>query len=152
MADLFGAWVPQEWIDAVLAAVRRYPQHTFQMLTKSPKRAASIEMPPNAWLGSTITGGLAGERGRLDAVRRYQAPVRFLSCEPLCGPVDVARAEPDWLIIGAATGPGGFQPDEGWVDELERWADERGCPIYHKENLACRASSRRTEFPGTARA
>jgi protein gp37 len=103
-------------------------------------------MPENVWLGTTITGGLADEARRLACVREYQARVRFLSCEPLTGPVDVAPAAPDWIIVGAATGPGGFQPAEAWVCGLEDYADAHGVPVFHKDNLTVRSVKRR-EWP-----
>lgn len=148
MSDLFGAWIPPEQIHAVLEAMRAAPWHTFQCLTKAPWIAEKYAMPDHVWLGATVTGGLANEKVRLDAVRRYQARVRFLSCEPMEGPVDVARAEPDWIIIGAATGKGGYQPDEAWVQPIEAWADAHGVPIFHKDNLTIRRGEhRRMEWP-----
>ena len=147
MADLFGAWNPPSQILAVLDAIRCAPQHTFELLTKAPWIAKTYDVPPNVWMGATVTGGLQRETHRLDCVREYPARVRFLSCEPLEGPIDVSRAEPDWLIIGAATGKGGYQPDEAWVAALEAYADRRGIPVYHKDNLTIRKHARRTEFP-----
>ena len=147
MSDLFGAWVPAEWIEATLASIADNPQHTFQLLTKAPWIAKNHRVPSNVWMGATVTGGLQRETHRLDCVREYPSRVRFLSCEPLEGPIDVSRAEPDWLIIGAATGKGGYQPDEAWVASLEDYADSRGIPVYHKDNLTIRRHARRTEFP-----
>ena len=54
MADLFGAWVPDDWIGAVFDAVRSCPRHTFQFLTKNPARYASLDLPANAWYGTTV--------------------------------------------------------------------------------------------------
>lgn len=147
MADVFGAWVPRDWIADTIAATRLAPWHTFQFVTKAPTIAATWDFPNNAWVGTTITGGLSNEPARLDAARSFKAPIRFLSCEPLEGFVDVDRASPDWIIIGAATGPGGFQPDEAWVRHLETWADAHGVPVFHKDNLKLRRGARRMEFP-----
>lgn len=147
MADLFGSWVPRAQIDAVLDAITAAPWHTFQCLTKAPWIAKGIQMPDNIWLGGTVTGGLQRESHRLDCIRRYRARVRFISYEPAEGPIDVARAEPDWVIIGAATGKGGFQPEDRWVRDVERWCDRNAVPVYHKDNLTIRADARREEFP-----
>ncbi len=106
-------------------------------------------MPDNVWLGTTITGDLPHEARRLAYVREFQAPVRFLSIEPLVAPVDVSAANPDWIIIAAATGPGGFQPDDAWVQALEDYADERGIPVYEKDNLKVRPVKRQ-EWPPRA--
>lgn len=147
MADLFGKWVPREQQEAVIAAMNLAPQHTFQCLTKAPWIAKTITMPDHVWMGATVTGGLKNEKVRLDCVRAYPARIRFLSVEPCEGPVDVARAEPHWIILGAATGKGAFQPDDVWIRDIERWADRNNVPIFHKDNLTIRRDERRTEFP-----
>lgn len=146
MGDLFGAWVPREWIDATMHAMEAAPWHTFICLTKAPWVAMRYEMPDNVWLGATITGDLTDETRRLACVRDYRARVRFLSCEPLAGPVDVSRARPDWIIVGAATGPGGFQPQEAWARAIEDYANDRRVPLYHKGNLTIRPQKRH-EWP-----
>lgn len=147
--DLFGPWVDVAWLHAVLDVVRSCHWHTFQFLTKSPEMAALIPFPPNAWAGTSITAQPSEDTTRrLDLVRKFRAPARFLSCEPLCGPVEVARAEPDWIIVGPATGPGGFQPEEQWVRDIEAYADEHRVPVFHKDALVCRqGDKRRMEFP-----
>lgn len=146
MSDLFGGWNNPTWIARTLDAIDAAHWHTFQLLTKAPWLVERHEIPVNAWMGTTITGGLANEQHRLDCVRRFRARVRFVSCEPMEGPVDIARAEPDWIIIGAATGAGGYQPTEAWVALLERWADANNVPIYHKDNLTIRPKKRH-EWP-----
>jgi protein gp37 len=109
MADLFGEWVPQEWIDQVLKSVREAPQWIFLFLTKNPKRYLEIEFPANAWVGAT-----ADTQKRADeALKVFQTlhhgkakvprpQVLFLSLEPLREEIDLAgRMEAvDWLIIG----------------------------------------------------
>ena len=146
MGELFGPWVPEEQIQAVLEVTRRAPHHQFLLLTKVPRIARRYAMPDNVCLGTTITGDLPHEDRRLAYVREFQAPVRFLSIEPLVAPVDVSAANPDWIIIAAATGPGGFQPEESWVQALEDYADERGIPVYEKDNLKVRPVKRQ-EWP-----
>ncbi len=142
MGDLFGSWVPDEWIRRVLDACRAAPQHTFVLLTKAPWNAKRWKMPDNVWLGATVTGGLDNEKARLEAVHDFQAGVRFLSCEPLEGLVDPTIARPDWIILGAATGAGAFQPDERWVRDIEAYAAGSSVPIYHKSNLTLRPQHR----------
>lgn len=123
MADLFGDWVPQEWIDKVLDVCRKTPQWNYLFLTKNPKRYIGIEWPDNAWVGTT-----ADTEKRLDAAldifKQIKAPVRFLSCEPLkeniaSGVKDLSCV--DWLIIGGqskTTGEPAFQPEWVWVENL----------------------------------
>jgi protein gp37 len=151
MGDLFGSWVPPDWIAAVLEACCLAPWHTFILCTKAPWNAAKWTMPDNVWIGATVTGKMTRQPDRLEAVKHYRAPVRFLSCEPLEGPLDVGPADPDWIIIGAATGPGGFQPNEAWVAAIEEYADSRAIPLYHKSNLKIRPEKRH-EWPTWASA
>lgn len=154
MADLFGSWVPDKWQREVLAIAREAHWHTFQFLTKAPWIARRVEFPDNAWVGSTITGGLKNEKKRHQDVARYRARVRFISAEPLEGPLleeDLDVSRPDWIIIGAATGTGGYQPEEAWVARLEAWADRQGVPVFHKDNLTIRKRSRRQDFPAGQR-
>lgn len=153
MGDLFGPWVDVAWIHAVLDVVRECDWHTFQFLTKYPENAALVDFPANAWAGTTVVGStvtaiMADMDRRLDLLRKFRAPVRFLSCEPLCGPVDVALADPDWIIVGAASGPGGFQPQEVWVRAIDSYARRHNVPVYHKDGLHCRQTvARLVQFP-----
>lgn len=151
MADLFGSWVPEAWIEETLATITHANWHTFQLLTKAPWNAIKWPLPNNVWMGATITGGLKSEAKRLECVANYPARVRFLSIEPLEAPVDPSSANPDWVIIGAATGKGAFQPDRKWVQAIETWCYEHSVPVFHKDNLDVRltiSGKRRMEFPG----
>jgi protein gp37 len=146
VADLFGAWVPDEWIEAVLAVVRDTPWHTFQFLTKNPSRLRTRNpWPVNAWVGATVD-----VRARLDpalrALRETDAPVRFVSFEPLLEAMDSADlAGIQWIILGAQTGAGGRQPEHGWVAHLLDAADHAGTAVLMKGNL--RWAPRREDFP-----
>jgi len=134
-ADLFGRWVAQEWIDQVLAATRHAHRHVFQFLTKNPERLPEQNWPPNSWVGATATGQAALDVA-VHYLQRVKAPVRYISAEPLLGPMKFKGDWfPEWLIVGALTGPKGRQPDPDWVDKLVRSA--RGKTVLHfKPNLA----------------
>lgn len=149
MADFFGGWVERAHQDAVLAAMADAPWHTYQLLTKAPWNVAKlgVRFAPNVWVGATITGELANEDTRMACVRAYPAAVRFVSVEPLCGPVDLEPARPDWIIIGAATGKGAFQPKREWVERVIDYANRAGVPVYVKDNLE--ASMRAWGLPVT---
>ena len=82
MADLFGDWVPQKWIDDVLKVVAENPQWNFLFLTKNPSRLVEIEWPANAWVGTTVDRQARVEPA-IAAFQQIKATVRFLSCEPL---------------------------------------------------------------------
>ena len=146
MADLFGDWVPQTWIDAVLKVVRETPQWNFLFLTKTPERLVGIEWPANAWVGATVDRQARVEPA-IAAFQQIKAAVRFLSCEPLLEELDFSTLECfDWLIIGAQSDSGrgpGVQPDSRWVQSLVNQAWAAGKKVYLKPNLlvAVRAST-----------
>lgn len=118
MTDLFGEWVPFEWIDQIFAIAALSPQHTFQILTKRPERMAeylndpevderifgaamfdlkkgrpSHTLPlPNVWLGTSCENQAAADE-RIPHLLRCPAAVRWLSCEPLIGPIDLTGSD-----------------------------------------------------------
>jgi protein gp37 len=93
MGDLFGSWVPREWILDVTATVRDCPQHTFLFLTKNPARYAEFDFPANVWIGTTVEDQTRADE-RIPLLLQTPAAVRFASLEPLLGPVDLRR----WLF------------------------------------------------------
>lgn len=106
MGDLFGDWVPREWIEAVLTTVASSPQHTFQFLTKNPKRYQEFTpWPDNCWLMTTITNQADAEE-RVPELLKARARVLGVSLEPMLGPVDLSPWLPmiDWIICGGETG------------------------------------------------
>jgi len=135
MADLFGQWVPQAWIDAVLGAVRAAPQWTFLFLTKFPQRLAEQDWPANAWVGCSVdTQARVATAER--AFARITAPVRWLSCEPLLEPLTFSSLEMfDWVVIGGQTANAQvpeFIPPWPWVEDLIGQARRAGCDVYQK--------------------
>jgi protein gp37 len=141
MADLFGDWVPEEWIAAVLDQVEKHPEWNFLFLTKNPKRLSRYTWPKNAWIGATVDCQ-ARAKATEEAFRQIDAPVRFVSCEPLLEPVifdDLSCF--DWLIIGGRsrnTKMPEFQPEWAWVENLVDQAREAGLNVYFKPNLTVR--------------
>lgn len=143
LSDLFHPDVPEQFILDVWATMARCPQHTFQILTKRPQRMASIvgricwdipigclatpyldpcegggEQPlPNVWLGTSIE--LDTYTWRADHLRRTPAAVRFISAEPLLGPLpSLDLTDIDWLIVGGESGPGARPMHPDWVRDL----------------------------------
>jgi protein gp37 len=147
LADLFGRWVPREWIEAVLAEVWSNPQWTFLFLTKFPLRLAEFEFPPNAWVGTTVDAQ-ARVAVAEKAMAQVKAAHRFLSCEPMLERLTFSRPELfDWCIIGGAsksTRTPEFRPPAEWVLHLLDQADAAGWRVYLKTNLI----ERRREYPG----
>ena len=149
MADLFGDWVPQHWIDAVLDAVRGAPQWRFFFLTKNPERLATIDWPDNAGVGTTVDTQARVEPA-VEIFSRLKAPVKFLSCEPLLEQLTFPTMKCfDWVLIGPQSRSGRapeLQPEEAWVESLVGQARAGGCSIYTKPSLKVGPTIR--ELPG----
>jgi protein gp37 len=147
-ADNFGDWVPRAWMDPVFSVVRQCPQHTFQFLTKAPHNLPKYNpWPANCWAGATANN----QRMMTNAVfclQMVQAPVRFISAEPLLGPIDTDLTGIQWLIIGAQTGRNACQPKPEWVATLVERARDAGCAIWFKDNLVW--PERINEWPAVA--
>ena len=138
MADMFGRWVPAEWIDAVLGIAREARQWEFLMLTKFPKRMSEFEIPNNVWMGTTVDCQ-ARVNAAEAAFERVQARVRWLSVEPMLEPIRFSRLDRfNLLVIGGASvsknTPRWIPPFE-WVADLMRQADDAGCAVFLKSNL-----------------
>jgi protein gp37 len=150
MADLFGKWVPQDWIDAVFAEVVGSPEWNHLFLTKFPQRLAEQRWPENAWCGTTVDV----QRRVATAERSFRgvtAGIKWLSCEPMLERLTFTSLEMfDWVVIGASSRSSQtpeFQPPWEWIRHLEEQADAAGCKVYMKPNLK---NIRRQEYPGAA--
>ena len=135
MAELFDPHIPNDWIKAILAVAWIHLRHTFQFLTKQPHRAAQFEFPPNAWVGVTIESVKQDYWNRLHHLSTINAPVKFISYEPLLTPIKRIPDFVDWIIIGAMTGPNAMKPKKQWVQALIDAADAKGIPVFLKDNL-----------------
>jgi len=136
MGELFGDWMPAEWAERILGVAKCCPQHTFLFLTKWPQNLAQFNpWPPNCWIGATATdeeSAWAAQSGLWDA----DASVRFISFEPLLGPIESDRlCKIQWAIVGAQTGPGAVAPSPTWVRQIQRAADIWGTKVFLKDNL-----------------
>lgn len=144
MADLFGKWVPDEWIEAVINACLAAPQHRYLFLTKNPDRYIRLfengivpDKQPNFWFGSTTTNP--------EMPFLYSTCANtFVSIEPMLAPFDAVGDEMDsasklvdWIIVGAETGnrKNKVVPKKEWVMELVEQAKLSGTPIFMKESL-----------------
>ena len=147
MADLFGKWVPQAWIDAVLAEAKRANDWNFLFLTKFPQKLAEQEWPDNAWCGTTVDRQFRVPIAE-KSFRNVTAGVKWLSCEPMLERLTFTSLDMfDWVVIGGASKSSetpAFQPPWEWVEHLIRQARAAGCRVYLKPNL----ESRPREYPG----
>ena len=119
MADLFHEAVPDDFVDRLLATIRRTPRHTYLLLTnraeRLPRFFASRPVPPNVWLGVTVEDRRHG-LPRVDHLRRVPSRVRFLSVEPLLedlGPLDLDGI--GWVLVGGESGPDARPMREAWA-------------------------------------
>lgn len=131
--DLFGTWVPTEWIDQVLSVVRECPQHVFQFLTKNPRKLLSFEFPHNAWVGTSINSDR--DMARVDMLKKVEVPVRYLSIEPLLGEVTFDLTGIEWVILGAMTGKNPVIPEMAWIEGVLTAARRNNIPVFMKDNM-----------------
>jgi protein gp37 len=154
MADLFGKWVPTEWINAVLQQAWDNPQWTFLFLTKFPIRMAEFEYPSNTWIGTTVDSQHAVERAEkaFQKVRDggYEG-VAWLSCEPMMERLTFSKINLfDWVVVGGSsksTQTAEFKPPIEWTFHLWEQAKNHGLPFYMKTNLGVENESRHREYP-----
>ena len=136
MSDLFHPKVPDEFVRRVFGVMAETPRHQYQVLTKRPRRAAAMagNLPwtPNIWLGTSIESNEYTRRA--DQLRRVPAAVRFLSCEPLLGPLDELVLDGlGWVIVGGESGPSARPMDIDWVRDLRDRAARAGIPFFFKQ-------------------
>jgi protein gp37 len=132
------------------------PQHTFQVLTKRPDRiphATEEYWPSNLWLGVSIDGKTNGMNLIYDLFDSEFPFLRFVSFEPLLGPIqDLDLSCIQWVIIGAQTGPGATQPRKEWVEPIIAQTIENEIPLFIKNNLQWKGNTLRPhEFPKEVR-
>lgn len=160
MADLFGAWVPDEWIAEVFKACEKAPQHRYLFLTKNPARYIALAeknlLPDNdhMWFGSTATT----PETEFFFSEQHNT---FLSVEPILKPFCdslgtgiQACEKTDWIIIGAETGRRKDKviPKASWIIELVQCAEETNTPVFMKESLReLMGKAFRQEFPWEVR-
>lgn len=138
MSDLFQDGVPAEFIHRVWDVMQRTPQHIYQILTKRPENMASVLSRPefpvlaNVWLGTSVENEKFVER--IDHLRQVSAAVRFISFEPLLGPVgDVNLDGIRWAIVGGESGPKARAMNEAWVDQIYGQCQRYGTAFFFKQ-------------------
>lgn len=139
MADLFGEWVPDEWIREVFEACKAAPQHRNLFLTKNPYRylrlllAGRLPLDSGFWYGTTMTEASGLPFGALASKQN------FISLEPIRGPVSAKFpfANIQWVIVGAETGnrKGKVIPEREWIMDIKSRCAEAGVPLFMKASL-----------------
>jgi protein gp37 len=136
MSDLFHENVPIDFIQRVFLVMAQAHWHVFQVLTKRAARLGKLdrelEWPANVWMGVSVE--TRRYLGRLDFLRRSRASVKFVSFEPLLGPLGVLDLVGiDWVIVGGESGPGARPMSESWVTEIRDQCVESRTPFFFKQ-------------------
>jgi protein gp37 len=175
MSDLFQDGVPIDFVRRVWETMAATPRHTYQVLTKRPGVMASMlrrvapDPLPNVWLGTSVEDQKRADL-RIRKLLETPAAIRFLSCEPLLGPIDVARAIPvapltpedalHWVIVGGESGPGARPMELEWARSLVNqckaadiacFVKQLGSPWAHAHRSADSKGGEISEWPRALR-
>lgn len=136
MSDLFHKDVPFEFIDKVIEVIKSTPWHTYQLLTKRAERMAEYfstrAIPSNVWLGVTVEN--ESVKYRIDILRTLDAPIRFLSCEPLIGDLGELNLDNiDFVIVGGENSDKARPMKEEWVLHIKEQAEKQGALFHFKQ-------------------
>ncbi len=136
MSDLFHRDVPVEYIQRVFDVMRRADQHTYQVLTKRSDRLLELdpvlEWEHQVWMGISVESQRYADR--IDHLRETRARVKFLSIEPLLGPLPKLDLRGiDWVIVGGESGPGARPMDPAWATEIRDQCLEAGVAFFFKQ-------------------
>jgi len=136
MSDLFHKDVPFEFIDKVFSIMRVADNHTFQVLTKRSDRLAEyaerVKWPNNVWAGVTVES--FKYKYRIDDLRTINAPVRFLSIEPLIDSVGLLNLNDiNWVIVGGESGPKARPMEKAWVEDIKDQCKKYKVPFFFKQ-------------------
>ena len=136
MSDLFHEDVPDEFIADIFNIMRRASWHRFQILTKRSERLAklthTIQWVPNVWMGVTVEN--QDYTFRIDHLRTTNATTKFLSLEPLLGPLlNLDLNGIDWVIVGGESGPKSRQMNPSWVVDIRDQCKAAGVPFFFKQ-------------------
>lgn len=136
MSDLFHKDVPLEFIQRVFAVMNDNPQHTFQVLTKRAEILAEynphLTWTPNIWMGVSVENEKV--MGRIDYLRNTDAHIKFLSLEPLIGPLpNLNLTNINWAIVGGESGPKARPIKKEWVDDIKKQCNHQNVHFFFKQ-------------------
>jgi len=142
MSDLFHVDVPEEFVRRIFEVMLRIDRHVYQVLTKRPRRAVRFferntdlfprgAVPAHIWMGTSVENQDVEYRVR--HLRQLPAAVRFLSCEPLLGPLDLDLGGIHWVIVGGESGEGHRPMEPEWVEGIQRQCRRADVPFFFKQ-------------------
>lgn len=127
--------IQRQWRDDLISLVRRCESLDFLFLTKRPENLVLFYEPlPNLWAGTTVEN--QNHVWRISELETFGAPVHFLSCEPLLGPVnlDILGSSADWVIVGGESGPNARPFDSRWAEQIRQECAYAGVKFYFKQH------------------
>ena len=137
MSDLFHEEIPTDYVYQVFQVMSRASHHTFQVLTKRPERLLEFcdayigDLPTNVWIGVSVEN--QKYTWRIDYLRKVNAYVRFLSCEPLLSPLELNLKGIHWVIVGGESGPGARPMSPQWVRDIHKQCTRARIPFFFKQ-------------------
>lgn len=136
MSDLFHKDVPLKFIQHVFNTMNKAHWHTFQILTKRAERleelSSKLKWAPNIWMGVSVESDHFTYR--INHLRKTKANIKFLSLEPLLGPLPNLNLKGiDWAIVGGESGPGARPMDGSWVLEIKSQCKKAKVPFFFKQ-------------------
>lgn len=136
MSDLFHEKVPLEFIQKVFDTMEKTPQHIYQILTKRSQRlkelSSQLPWPRNVWMGVSVEDSRVVDR--INDLKETDAQTKFLSCEPLIGPLDLLPLNGiNWVIVGGESGPGSRPMRKIWVESILDQCQHYNVPFFFKQ-------------------
>lgn len=136
MSDLFHEKVPSDFIKQVFNTMNETPQHSYQVLTKRPERVVELSdqlnYTSNIWMGTSVENEKV--TNRINLLKLVPAKLRFLSCEPLLGPLDNLNLDGiHWVIVGGESGPGARPMEENWVRSIRDQCQSQEVAFFFKQ-------------------
>ncbi len=136
MSDLFHKDIPFEFIEKVFETMRKAHWHTYQVLTKRPERMLEFSKIYGKW-STNVWAGVSVENQqytyRIDILKKIPVETKFLSCEPLLGPLDLNLKNIDWVIVGGESGPGARDMEKEWVVSIQKQCQKADVAFFFKQ-------------------
>lgn len=135
MSDLFHKDVPLDFIEKVFSTIQKTPWHIYQILTKRhdriPEIVSNLELPENVWLGVSVEN--QNYVHRIEYLRGIKASVKFISCEPLLGPLNLKLDGIDWVIVGGESGQNYRPININWVSSILEQCQKTNTAFFFKQ-------------------
>ena len=136
MSDLFHKEIPFEYIAQIFSVMNRAEHHIFQILTKRPKRlvqlSKKLNWTENIWMGVTVENDKFVSR--IDDLRKTDAKIKWLSLEPLLGPIENLQLNDiEWVVVGGESGPGARPIKEEWILDIKKQCNDQKSAFFFKQ-------------------